>query len=179
VPSNLVLARVGAPTWLAVLMGCWGVVDAAQAAIRSPAHFYILRFLLGLAECGAFPGTPLTPQASCFLSYPPPPCVFPPACARLCVHAWICACACASVFGSDGWKADGKETGGLPRQRVSTTTEGGGGLVQGFHVASSLSEGFICPRPFRGFPCAPFPFQGFHVAPSLEKLVPGEGLCGM
>eukprot|EP00884_Botryococcus_braunii_P022688 jgi/Botrbrau1/9102/Bobra.0305s0009.1 len=56
VPSNVVLARVGAPTWLAVLMGCWGLVDAAQAAIRTPLHFYILRFLLGVAECGAFPG---------------------------------------------------------------------------------------------------------------------------
>lgn len=64
VPSNLILAQLGAPTWLAILIACWGVVDASQAAIRTPAHFFLLRFLLGVAECGAFPGRYTEPRMS-------------------------------------------------------------------------------------------------------------------
>ena len=56
VPSNLILLRVGAPTWLGVTIVAWGVVAALFAALRNTAEFYILRFLLGITECGAFPG---------------------------------------------------------------------------------------------------------------------------
>ena len=63
VPSNLILLRLGAPTWLGVTIIAWGVVAALFAALRNTAEFYILRFLLGITECGAFPGTdtPRTP----------------------------------------------------------------------------------------------------------------------
>lgn len=56
VPSNLVLARVGARRWIAVLMVLWGVVSCSMVFIHSPMSFYTLRFLLGAAEAGFFPG---------------------------------------------------------------------------------------------------------------------------
>ena len=56
VPSNLILLRLGAPTWLGVTIVAWGTVAALFAALRNTAEFYVLRFLLGITECGAFPG---------------------------------------------------------------------------------------------------------------------------
>jgi D-galactonate transporter len=56
VPSNLVLARVGARRWIAVLMVAWGIISASMVLVHSPRSFYGLRFLLGLAEAGFFPG---------------------------------------------------------------------------------------------------------------------------
>jgi MFS transporter, ACS family, tartrate transporter len=56
VPSNLVLHRVGARRWIALLMIVWGVISSSMAAVASPKGFYILRFLLGSAEAGFFPG---------------------------------------------------------------------------------------------------------------------------
>ena len=56
VPSNLVLARVGARRWIARIMISWGVVASAMMFIRGPLSLYALRFLLGAAEAGFFPG---------------------------------------------------------------------------------------------------------------------------
>jgi ACS family tartrate transporter-like MFS transporter len=56
VPSNLILARVGARIWIARIMITWGVVSAGMMFARGPMHFYALRFLLGAAEAGFFPG---------------------------------------------------------------------------------------------------------------------------
>jgi len=56
VPSNLVLARVGARRWIAVIMVAWGVISCGMALITSAREFYCLRFLLGVAEAGFFPG---------------------------------------------------------------------------------------------------------------------------
>jgi ACS family tartrate transporter-like MFS transporter len=56
VPSNLVLARIGARRWIARIMITWGVVAAAMMFVRTPLSFYVLRFLLGVAEAGFFPG---------------------------------------------------------------------------------------------------------------------------
>jgi ACS family tartrate transporter-like MFS transporter len=56
VPSNVILARVGARRWIARIMITWGVVSAAMMFARTPVHFYALRFLLGAAEAGFFPG---------------------------------------------------------------------------------------------------------------------------
>jgi sugar phosphate permease len=56
VPSNLVLARVGARVWIARIMITWGLIASAMAMVRTPAEFYALRFLLGAAEAGFFPG---------------------------------------------------------------------------------------------------------------------------
>jgi MFS family permease len=56
VPSNLILARVGARRWLGRIMVTWGAVCAAMMLMRHESHFYWLRFLLGVAEAGFFPG---------------------------------------------------------------------------------------------------------------------------
>jgi ACS family tartrate transporter-like MFS transporter len=56
VPSNLMLARIGARLWIARIMLTWGVLSAAMVFVDSPASFYSLRFLLGAAEAGFFPG---------------------------------------------------------------------------------------------------------------------------
>ena len=56
VPSNLILERVGARRWIARVMVSWGLVSGAFAFINGPTSFFILRFLLGLAEAGFFPG---------------------------------------------------------------------------------------------------------------------------
>jgi len=55
-PSNLVLERVGVRKWIAALMVVWGLVSCCTIFVRGPVSFYILRFLLGAAEAGFFPG---------------------------------------------------------------------------------------------------------------------------
>jgi MFS transporter, ACS family, tartrate transporter len=56
VPSNLILQRVGARRWIATLMVAWGIVSSSMLFIDTPKTFYILRFMLGVAEAGFFPG---------------------------------------------------------------------------------------------------------------------------
>lgn len=56
VPSNLGLARVGARRWMAAIMVLWGVVSCGMILVRTVHGFYALRFLLGAAEAGFFPG---------------------------------------------------------------------------------------------------------------------------
>jgi MFS transporter, ACS family, tartrate transporter len=56
VPSNLALARFGARRWLAAIMIVWGLISASMMFIEGPGGFYALRFLLGAAEAGFFPG---------------------------------------------------------------------------------------------------------------------------
>jgi ACS family tartrate transporter-like MFS transporter len=56
IPSNLMLHQVGARRWIARIMISWGVLSAGMAFIRTPSSFYALRFLLGVAEAGFFPG---------------------------------------------------------------------------------------------------------------------------
>ncbi|TDK34436.1 MFS transporter [Rhizobium deserti] len=56
VPSNLFLERFGASRWFARIMITWGIVTVALAFTQNATMFYILRFLLGVAEAGFFPG---------------------------------------------------------------------------------------------------------------------------
>ncbi|MFI0820206.1 MFS transporter [Streptomyces sp. NPDC021098] len=56
VPSNLMLQRVGARKWIARIMISWGLVSAAFVFVTDEATFYVLRFLLGAAEAGFYPG---------------------------------------------------------------------------------------------------------------------------
>ena len=58
IPSNLILVKIGAPTWLGSMLAIWGTVAACCASISTAAQFMLLRFLLGVAECAAFPGGP-------------------------------------------------------------------------------------------------------------------------
>jgi len=56
IPSNILLERVGARVWFARIMATWGAVTIALGFVSSPTSFYLLRFLLGIAEAGFFPG---------------------------------------------------------------------------------------------------------------------------
>ena len=56
VPSNVIMHRVGARLWIARIMVTWAVISGAMVFTSSPISFYILRFLLGVAEAGFIPG---------------------------------------------------------------------------------------------------------------------------
>ncbi len=56
VPSNLLLARFGARVWLARIMLTWGVISILTAFVHTPWQFYAMRFALGVAEAGFYPG---------------------------------------------------------------------------------------------------------------------------
>src|SRR3981189_888779 len=56
VPSNIVLEKTGARIWIARIMITWGIAAAVMAFVVGPASFLTLRFLLGVAEAGFFPG---------------------------------------------------------------------------------------------------------------------------
>ena len=88
VPSNLILQRAGARTWIARIMITWGIVAAAMVFVRGPWTFYVLRFLLGLAEAGFFPGMVL------YLSF-----WFPPAYRARTTALFFTSTALAGVFG--------------------------------------------------------------------------------
>lgn len=56
VPSNMALYRFGARRWIARILISWGLVSAAMALVTGPTSLYSMRFLLGVAEAGFFPG---------------------------------------------------------------------------------------------------------------------------
>jgi ACS family tartrate transporter-like MFS transporter len=56
IPSNLALQRFGARLWIARIMISWGLIACAMALVHSETSFYVMRFLLGVAEAGFFPG---------------------------------------------------------------------------------------------------------------------------
>src|SRR5258708_4760745 len=56
VPSNVLLKKFGARLWIARIMISWGVVSACMIFVKGVWSFYSLRFLIGLAEAGCFPG---------------------------------------------------------------------------------------------------------------------------
>ena len=56
VPSNLILHRVGARLWMARILVTWGILSSAMMLVKGIVSFYVLRFLLGIAEAGFFPG---------------------------------------------------------------------------------------------------------------------------
>lgn len=56
VPSNMMMLRFGAKAWLTRIMFTWGVAATAMALVQGAHSFYALRFLLGVAEAGFFPG---------------------------------------------------------------------------------------------------------------------------
>lgn len=56
IPSNLALVRFGARRWIARIMVTWGLVSVAMMFVRGPLSFYVLRFVLGVAEAGFLPG---------------------------------------------------------------------------------------------------------------------------
>jgi ACS family tartrate transporter-like MFS transporter len=77
VPSNLILQRVGARRWIARILVTWGLISSATAFVTGPATFIGMRFLLGVAEAGFFPGILL------YLTY------WFPAASRASVVGWL------------------------------------------------------------------------------------------
>ncbi|SCY73438.1 MULTISPECIES: MFS transporter [unclassified Pseudomonas] len=59
IPSNLMLQRVGARYWITRIMITWGLLSMSMMFVQTPTSFYILRFLLGMAEAGFYPGVVL------------------------------------------------------------------------------------------------------------------------
>jgi D-galactonate transporter len=59
VPANLMLRRLGARRWLGPIMIAWGLISSAMVFVNGTTSFYVLRFLLGVVECGFFPGVML------------------------------------------------------------------------------------------------------------------------
>ncbi len=56
IPSNMMMQRVGARLWIARIMVVWGIISTSMMFVSTPTSFYILRFLLGVAEAGFYPG---------------------------------------------------------------------------------------------------------------------------
>jgi len=56
VPANVMLERVGARRWVFCIMAAWGLLSASNALVQSALGFYVVRFFLGVAEAGLFPG---------------------------------------------------------------------------------------------------------------------------
>jgi D-galactonate transporter len=94
VPSNLVLHRVGARVWIARIMLTWGLLSGAMAFVSTAWQFYLVRFLLGAAEAGFFPGVIL------YLTY-----WYPPERRGRITAVFMAAIAVSSVAGSllSGW----------------------------------------------------------------------------
>lgn len=88
VPSNLILERVGARIWMARIMLTWGLISSGMMFVKSPVSFYTMRFLLGVAEAGFFPGMIL------YLSY-----WFPATVRARAVSRFMAAIPLASVLG--------------------------------------------------------------------------------
>jgi sugar phosphate permease len=56
IPANLILLRLGPRRWIATIMTAWGLLSTSMALVHTPHSFYLIRFLLGAAEAGFFPG---------------------------------------------------------------------------------------------------------------------------
>ena len=136
VPANLALERVGARRWIALLMICWGIVSGCMFSIHSVSSFYSLRFLLGAAEAGFFPGV-IFYLRSWF-----------PASARAGVVAlFMTAGPVSGVIGGpiSGWLLDWNHRGGLAGWQWMFLLEAVPAVVLGF-----AAWFFLADNPSRG-----------------------------
>ena len=131
VPSNLALERFGARRWIARIMISWGLVSAAMMFVQGTASFYALRFLLGVAEAGFFPGIIL------YLTY-----WFPAAERARAIAQFMTATAIAGVIGGPVSGAlltlDGR--GGLAGWQWLFLIEGLPAVALGFVVLRYLTD---------------------------------------
>jgi ACS family tartrate transporter-like MFS transporter len=97
VPSNLALEKVGARAWMCRIMVTWGLLSMACAFVQGALSFYVLRFLLGAAEAGLYPGMIL------YMTY-----WFPQATRARFIALFLAAVPAASVIGGpiSGWLLD-------------------------------------------------------------------------
>jgi MFS transporter, ACS family, tartrate transporter len=132
VPSSLVLERVGARRWIFFILVIWGTLSAACAAVQGPVSFYVLRFFLGVAEAGFFPGMIL------YLSY-----WFPKNQRARLTATFMIAVPLAKVFGGplSGLILEMGEIGGLAGWRWLFLIEGVPAIFLGFAVFKFLPNG--------------------------------------
>jgi ACS family tartrate transporter-like MFS transporter len=131
VPSNLILSKVGARAWIARIMLVWGVVSCSMLAVEGPRSFYALRFLLGAAEAGFFPGVIY------YLSQ-----WFPRSQRARAVSLFMLAAVCSFVIGSpvSGWLLEHPQLGFKGWQWLFLV-EGLPSIVLGFVVWWKLPNG--------------------------------------
>jgi MFS family permease len=132
VPSNLVLHKVGARRWIARIMITWGLLSAAMMFVKTPMQFYVLRFLLGVAEAGFFPGIVL------YLTY-----WIPPSRHGKALALFFIAVPVAGVFGGplSGWILQSfQDFGGLRPWQWMFLIEGLPTVVLGFVVLYVLKD---------------------------------------
>lgn len=89
IPSNVLLEKVGARRWIARIMVSWGILSAAMVFVNSSTTFYVLRFMLGVAEAGFFPGIIL------YLTY-----WFPPSERGKCISRFMTAIPLSGLIGA-------------------------------------------------------------------------------
>ncbi len=132
VPGNIILHRVGARLWIARIMIGWGIVSALLAMSTSATSFYTLRFLLGLAEAGFFPGIIL------YLTY-----WFPRQHRARMVALFMTAITLAGVFGSpfSGWLLEvSNDWGGMKAWQWLFVVEGLPSVLIGACVPFLLTD---------------------------------------
>ena len=132
VPSNLILERIGARAWIARIMITWGIVSMAMFLVQGPVSFYILRFLLGVAEAGFFPGMIL------YLTY-----WFPARERARAVALFMTAVPIAGVIGSplSGALLTLDGLAGLAGWQILFLAEGLPAVILGFAVLFYLANG--------------------------------------
>jgi ACS family tartrate transporter-like MFS transporter len=131
VPSNIVMERVGARLWIARIMISWGLLSAGTAFVGSATQLYVLRFLLGIAEAGFFPGMIL------YLTY-----WFPAAWRARILSAFMIALPVSSAIGSPLSTAIlSLDAYGLHGWRWMFLLEGVPAVLCGFAVLLFLRDG--------------------------------------
>ena len=132
IPSNLIMERVGARVWMARILVTWGLISSAMMFVNGVRAFYVLRFLLGVAEAGFFPGMIL------YLTY-----WFPEDARGRAIARFMTATAIAGVIGGpiSGLllKMDG--LGGLGGWQWLFFVEGIPAVILGFVVFAILPNG--------------------------------------
>ena len=132
IPSNLVMERVGARIWMARILVTWGIISSAMMFVNGVFTFYVLRFLLGIAEAGFFPGMIL------YLTY-----WFPAEARGRAVARFMTATAIAGVIGGpvSGLLLRMDRVGGLAGWQWLFLIEGIPAIVLGFVAFVYLPDG--------------------------------------
>ena len=132
IPSNLIMERVGARVWMARILVTWGLIASAMMFVGGVAAFYVLRFLLGVAEAGFFPGMIL------YLTY-----WFPAAARGRAIARFMTATAIAGVIGGpiSGVLLNLNGIAGLAGWQWLFLIEGIPAIILGFLVFAILPDG--------------------------------------
>ncbi|MSR30536.1 MAG: MFS transporter [Gemmataceae bacterium] len=132
IPSNMILEKVGARRWIARIMVSWAVLSSAMAFVNSEKSFYILRFLLGLAEAGFFPGIIL------YLTY-----WFPPSGRGRAISRFMTAIPLSGLIGAplSGILLDLDGLGGLHGWQWMFLLEALPSLILGIYIFYFLPDG--------------------------------------